>query len=181
MARQRAAVSAPAFKLPDAAPLTNFDPFELARQFDSMRTAGAASPAQFAMPTAQPVAQPTWNAGPAPAGGTVVPGRPAAGGSTFAQWVDTIAQIKGLSGSDKAAFAKLGMGESGGRNIPQGIKDVNTAKGTPAFGPWQVIQPTFERYKEPGYDDWHDPIANGLASINYQRARYGALRDRPGY
>ena len=35
--------------------------------------------------------------------------------------------------------------ESGNRNIPQQIHDINTDKGTPAHGPLQVIQPTYER------------------------------------
>lgn len=40
----------PEFKVPDAAPLTNFDPFALAKQFDQMR-----SGAGMAAPTAQPI------------------------------------------------------------------------------------------------------------------------------
>src|SRR5215475_8309972 len=36
--------------------------------------------------------------------------------------------------------------ESGGRNIPQGIVDINTAKGTPAQGYFQIIDPTWAAY-----------------------------------
>ena len=193
MAKPRSAPTARRFELPEAAPLTSFDPFALAKQFDQMRAgASAGGPGQFVMPAPKQIeyggrlagpAAPTWAPQAQRYDGAVrsVPGKTAAAGSGYRQWVDTIAQIKGLNESDKKAFYSLGMGESGGRNIAQGITDINTKKGTPAYGPWQVIRPTFERYKEPGYDNWQDPIANGLASLNYQRARYGALRSRPGY
>lgn len=36
--------------------------------------------------------------------------------------------------------------ESGNRNIPQGIVDANTARGTPAGGYFQIIDPTWQRY-----------------------------------
>jgi hypothetical protein len=36
--------------------------------------------------------------------------------------------------------------ESGGRNIPQSIRDINTEKGTPAQGYFQIIDPTWMRY-----------------------------------
>src|SRR5215475_9693992 len=36
--------------------------------------------------------------------------------------------------------------ESGGRNIPQGIVDINTTRGTPAQGYFQIIDPTWARY-----------------------------------
>lgn len=102
-------------------------------------------------------------------------------GGTYDDWVNTIARLKGLTPEETQAFHQLGMGESSGRNIAQELDDINMQNGTPAYGPWQVIQPTFEAYKEPGYDDWHDPVANGLASINYQRARYGRILSKPGY
>lgn len=157
---------------------SGYDPFALAQQFDQMRIANTGGPAVFQMPVPQPVVQRFDKLRQA-----VLPTAAGwkKGTGTYDQWVDQIAKIKGLTPQERQAFYALGMGESGGRNIPQGIVDINTKKGTPAFGPWQVIRPTFERYKEPGYDDWHDPIANGLASINYQRARYGKLRSRPGY
>lgn len=103
------------------------------------------------------------------------------GGGDYNSWVDEVARRKGLSPVERSAFAALGMGESGGRNIPQGIRDVNTAKGTPAFGPWQVIEPTFRANMDPDCTDWKNPVCSGLASINYQRKRYGRILSRPGY
>lgn len=100
---------------------------------------------------------------------------------TYDDWVNTIARLKGLTPEERDAFYQLGMGEAGGRNIAQQIDDINMKNGTPAFGPWQVIEPTFKQYMEPGYDNWHDPVASGLASINYQRARYGRILSKPGY
>lgn len=154
--------------------------FDLVNNFDAMRgqLAGGGPPT---------IARP--QIGAIPFGGNLPGSAPAAqyaamqsgGSGTYDDWVNTIAKIKGLTPAERDAFYQLGMGETGGRNIPQGIHDINTDKGTPALGPWQVIQPTFEQYKEPGYDNWQDPIANGLASINYQRARYGRILSKPGY
>jgi hypothetical protein len=65
------------------------------------------------------------------------------------------------------------MQESGGRNIPQEIHDVNTDNGTPAFGPMQIIEPTFNAYKAPGHGDWHNPVDSTAAAVNYIADRYG--------
>ncbi len=43
-------------------------------------------------------------------------------------------------------FNALASLESGGRNITQQITDINTAKGTPAQGIFQIIDPTFAKY-----------------------------------
>jgi hypothetical protein len=40
----------------------------------------------------------------------------------------------------------LGVESSGGTNVPQGITDINTAKGTPAQGYFQIIDPTWAAY-----------------------------------
>jgi hypothetical protein len=40
----------------------------------------------------------------------------------------------------------LGVESSGGKNVPQGITDINTAKGTPAQGYFQIIDPTWAAY-----------------------------------
>lgn len=170
------------------------NPFDLVSAFIALREqVGSANPAgPVATPQVSPIAYggnlpsrtiqiPTMQGGGGPAGGGAPASYGPAAPGSYADWVNTIAKIKGLSPAERDAFYKLGMGESGGRNIPQGITDINTAKGTPAFGPWQVIEPTFRAYMEPGYTNWKDPIASGLASINYQRKRYGTLRSRPGY
>jgi hypothetical protein len=69
-------------------------------------------------------------------------------------------------------YARM-MQESGGRNVAQEITDINTEKGTPAFGPMQVIEPTFRAHAAPGYEDWHNPLHNTIAAIRYIQSRYG--------
>lgn len=155
-------------------------PFDLVNNFAAMRdqlSSAGGGPAGIAKPKVQPIQY----GGNLPAQFSNMVQGQTAGNGTYDDWVNTIASIKGLTPQEKDAFYQLGMGESSGQNIPQGIHDINTDKGTPAFGPWQVIEPTFNKYMEPGYTDWHDPIANGLASINYQRANYGRILSKPGY
>ena len=74
--------------------------------------------------------------------------------------------------------------ESGGN--PRAINnwDSNARRGTPSKGLMQVIQPTFDAYRDSrAPNDIWDPLANMLASIHYTKARYSSLRagwDRPG-
>lgn len=53
--------------------------------------------------------------------------------------------------------------------------DSNAAKGTPSKGLMQVIDPTFQSNKDPGYDNIWDPEANIRASMNYAIRQYGSL------
>jgi hypothetical protein len=157
--------------------------YDLVNGFDAMRAALASpggGPAAIAKPSVMPIKYGGNLPGP-PAGSLAGQFAAMRSNGTYDDWVNTIASLKGLTPEERDAFYQLGMGESGGRNIGQEIDDINMQNGTPAFGPWQVIKPTFEAYKEPGYDDWQDPVANGLASINYQRARYGRILSQPGY
>src|SRR5580704_16545143 len=64
-------------------------------------------------------------------GGATPPSRPATTtpGTTLNSPMDLVAQV-----------------ESGNRNIPQAIHDVNTDRGTPAGGYFQIIDPTWQRY-----------------------------------
>lgn len=119
----------------------------------------------------------TPQAQPSPQG---QPSAPSTEGS-YEEWVSQIAKMKNLTPEETAAFRQLGQAESGGQNIWQQIHDVNTDQGDPAFGPWQVIGGTFNGYKEPGYEDRFDPVASGLAAVNYMRARYGRILSKAGY
>lgn len=62
--------------------------------------------------------------------------------------------------------------------------DSNAKRGTPSKGLMQVIQPTFDAYRDRSLpNDIFDPLANVVAAINYTKARYGNLRkgwNRPG-
>jgi len=68
------------------------------------------------------------------------------------------------------------MQESGGDPNAVNRWDSNAKRGTPSKGLMQVIQPTFDAYKEPGYGSIMKPLDNILASINYTLATYGSLR-----
>lgn len=73
--------------------------------------------------------------------------------------------------------------ESGGNPHAINNWDSNAAKGTPSKGLMQTIDPTFQSYKDPGFDDIWDPEANIRSSMNYAMSRYGSLSaayDRAG-
>ena len=65
--------------------------------------------------------------------------------------------------------------ESGGNPNAINNWDINAKRGTPSKGLMQVIDPTFQAYKYPGYDNIWDPLSNILASIRYTLSRYGSL------
>ena len=65
--------------------------------------------------------------------------------------------------------------ESGGNPNAINNWDINAKNGTPSKGLMQVIDPTFNAYKYPGYDDIWDPLSNILAAIRYTVSRYGSL------
>ena len=65
--------------------------------------------------------------------------------------------------------------ESGGNPNAINNWDINAKRGTPSKGLMQVIDPTFQAYKMPGYDNIWDPLSNMLAAIRYTLARYGSL------
>lgn len=74
--------------------------------------------------------------------------------------------------------------ESGGNPRAINLWDSNAAKGTPSKGLMQVIDPTFQAYRDPmlSPDIW-DPAANVASSMRYALARYGSLAaayDRAG-
>lgn len=57
--------------------------------------------------------------------------------------------------------------ESSGNPNAINNDDVNAQNGTPSKGLAQVIDPTFQSYKDPGYEDIWDPESNLRASLNY--------------
>lgn len=65
--------------------------------------------------------------------------------------------------------------ESGGNPNAINNWDINAKRGTPSKGLMQVIDPTFQAYKMPGYNNIWDPLSNILAAIRYTLSRYGSL------
>lgn len=70
-----------AYNPEDAAPLTNFDPFVLAKQFDAMVGGGGGGPSQFSMPEVKPIEYGGNLAGPAAPGYSLPPQPVRTGGS----------------------------------------------------------------------------------------------------
>jgi hypothetical protein len=57
--------------------------------------------------------------------------------------------------------------ESSGNPHAINNTDINAQNGTPSKGLAQVIDPTFQSYKDPGFEDIWDPESNLRASLNY--------------
>lgn len=55
--------------------------------------------------------------------------------------------------------------------------DSNAASGNNSVGLAQVIPPTFEAHKAPGYNNIYGPVDNVAASINYIKSRYGSIEN----
>lgn len=66
--------------------------------------------------------------------------------------------------------------ESGGNAKAINTWDSNAKAGHPSKGLMQVIQSTFDAYRDKSLSsDIYNPLANIVASINYTKARYGSL------
>jgi hypothetical protein len=96
-----------------------------------------------------------------------------AGSDDAESWIRTAMQATGVDEDWYPGLRARMMQESGGRNIAQKVVDVNTRKGTPAFGPMQVIEPTFKAHAMEGHTDWRNPVDNTIAAIRYIQGRYG--------
>ncbi|WP_342751482.1 transglycosylase SLT domain-containing protein [Saccharothrix carnea] len=70
--------------------------------------------------------------------------------------------------------------ESNGNPNAVNTWDSNAARGTPSKGLMQCIDPTFQSYKIPGYDDIYAPVDNIIAGVRYTYARYGGFARHPG-
>lgn len=99
-------------------------------------------------------------------------------GGGVEQWrglVEKILSSKGFSTELTDTVLRRMDQESGGNPAAINDWDSNAAAGTPSKGLMQVIDPTFQSYKDPGYDDIWDPESNIRASMNYAVAAYGSL------
>ncbi|NEW40682.1 DUF4226 domain-containing protein [Nocardia cyriacigeorgica] len=102
-------------------------------------------------------------------------------GGSVGQWIQQAMGILGLSGANNAnAIAIMAQHES--TNNPRAINlwDDNAKRGTPSKGLLQTIDPTFQQYKVPGYDDIWNPVHNIMAGVRYAISRYGSLDNVPG-
>lgn len=70
--------------------------------------------------------------------------------------------------------------ESGGDPNAINLWDSNAEAGIPSKGLMQTIDPTFEAYKLPGYDNIWNPVDNIVAGVRYSIDRYGSVDNVPG-
>ncbi|ETT24886.1 tail tape measure protein [Rhodococcus rhodochrous ATCC 21198] len=101
------------------------------------------------------------------------------GGGDVQRWRPLVEELLGLYGHPLtwADLTLRRMNQESGGN-PRAINnwDVNAANGTPSKGLMQVIDPTFQAYRDPAFvNDIWDPRANIAASMRYATARYGSL------
>ena len=101
------------------------------------------------------------------------------GSSGMNQWTAVASQALQMTGQySPANLSRLLMQmktESGGNARAINNWDSNARRGTPSKGLMQVIDPTFNAYKMPGYNNIWNPLDNILASIRYSLSRYGSL------
>jgi tape measure domain-containing protein len=99
-------------------------------------------------------------------------------GAGVEQWrslVEKVLKVKGQDVSLTNTVLRRMNQESGGNPNAINDWDSNAAAGTPSKGLMQVIDPTFQANKDPGYDDIWDPESNIRASMNYAMRQYGSL------
>lgn len=107
-------------------------------------------------------------------GGAKIPG-----GSGVSRWSGLATQALMMENVftplNLAAMLNQIRTESSGNPSTINNWDDNAKRGTPSKGLLQVIDPTFQTYKRPGYNDIWDPLSNMLASIRYVKATYGSI------
>jgi len=86
------------------------------------------------------------------------------------QWRPLVEKLFDEKGIDRSLVDKYLyqiQRESGGDPNAINDWDINAQNGVPSKGLAQVIDPTFESFKDPGFDNIWDPEANLRASLNY--------------
>lgn len=113
--------------------------------------------------------------GSSASGGTPYDGPIHGGVEQWRPLVEKILREKGLPVSQAGNVLYQMQTESGGNPNAINNWDSNARAGTPSKGLMQVIDPTFQAHKDPGFNNIYDPEANIRASINYALKRYGSL------
>lgn len=100
-------------------------------------------------------------------------------GAGVQQWTGVASQALMMTGQftpqNLQALLYQMQTESGGNPMAINGWDVNAQNGTPSKGLMQVIDPTFQANKMPGFNNIYAPLDNILASIRYALGRYGSL------
>lgn len=85
-----------------------------------------------------------------------------------------------IDNSSIPAIYTIIMKESNGNPNAVNNWDSNAMRGTPSKGLMQCIDPTFNAYKLPGYDNIFAPVDNIIAGVRYTYSRYGGFHNHPG-
>jgi hypothetical protein len=106
-----------------------------------------------------------------PAGSVHVPG-------TEADWIRRAISIMQAHGIHVGKGIIPGLEsmishESSGNPNAINMTGANAAAGTPPIGLMQTIQPTFDEWALPGYDQIRNPVDNIIAGVRYALDRYG--------
>lgn len=100
-------------------------------------------------------------------------------GAGVQQWTGVASQALMMTGQftpqNLQALLYQMQTESGGNPMAINNWDSNAKAGIPSKGLMQVIDPTFQANKMPGYNNIYAPLDNILASIRYAIGRYGSL------
>ena len=100
-------------------------------------------------------------------------------GAGVQQWTGVASQALMMTGQftpqNLQALLYQMQTESGGNPMAINNWDVNAQRGTPSKGLMQVIDPTFQAHKMPGFNNIYAPLDNILASIRYALGAYGSL------
>ncbi|AOT24368.1 endolysin [Propionibacterium phage B22] len=102
------------------------------------------------------------------------------GSEAFDGWWNAAVAINPDMAPYKQIAATVAQNESGFNPNVMNNWDSNAAAGTPSGGLMQFIQPTFEAYRWPGFDNWMGAVDQILAWWKYVNARYGGPFNIPG-
>ncbi|AOT24546.1 tape measure protein [Propionibacterium phage E6] len=102
------------------------------------------------------------------------------GSEAFDGWWNAAVAINPEMAPYKQIAATVAQNESGFNPNVMNNWDSNAAAGTPSGGLMQFIQPTFEAYRWPGFDNWMGAVDQILAWWKYVNARYGGPFNIPG-
>ncbi|AOT24429.1 tail length tape measure protein [Propionibacterium phage Doucette] len=102
------------------------------------------------------------------------------GSEAFDGWWNAAVAINPDMAPFKQIAATVAQNESGFNPNVMNNWDSNAAAGTPSGGLMQFIQPTFEAYKWPGFDNWMGAVDQILAWWKYVNAQYGGPFNIPG-
>jgi SLT domain-containing protein len=101
-------------------------------------------------------------------------------GGNVKQWLTMALMATGTPMSWLGPLYTMAIRESGGNPRAINLWDSNAKRGTPSKGLMQTIDPTFNAYKLPSFNDIWNPVHNAIAAIRYIKARYGSVFNTPG-